>query len=104
MQICALYSQVHKHKEALVHAKEGVKIAHFLIKDMANMAEYYTNELLQKRPLEEISIINNLKHSLLEKSSVKLLPIIKAIQRKMVFEDDGAGTKMKQNNENTNDG
>jgi len=34
MQICALLSQVHKHKEAVIHAKEGIKIAHFLIKDL----------------------------------------------------------------------
>jgi hypothetical protein len=37
MQICALLSQVHKHKEAVIHAKEGIKIAHFLIHDLENM-------------------------------------------------------------------
>lgn len=71
----------------MYHAKEGIKIAHYLIKDLYNMAEYYTNELLQRRPLEEISIINNVKYSLLEKTSVKLLPILRTIQWRMAYED-----------------
>jgi hypothetical protein len=78
-----LLSQLHKHTEAVVHAREGIKIAHFLIKDLENMAEYYTNELLQRRPLEEISIINNSKYSLLEKTAIKLLPITKIVRKKM---------------------
>jgi hypothetical protein len=51
------------------------------------MAVFYTNELLQKKPLEEISIINNPKFSLLEKTSVKLLPIIGSLKKKMAFEE-----------------
>jgi hypothetical protein len=88
MQICALLSQVHKHKEAVYHAKEGIKIAHFLIKDLENMSTFYTSELLQRKPLEEISIIANYKFSLLEKTAVKLLPILKALRKKMAFEED----------------
>lgn len=88
MQICALLSQVHKHKEAVVHAKEGIKIAHFLVKDLDSMCQFYTQELLQKKPLEEISIISNFKFSLLEKTSVKLLPILRALKKKMAFEED----------------
>ena len=87
MQICALLSQVHKHKEAVFHAREGIKIAHFLIKDLSNMALFYTNELLQRKPLEEISIINNNKFSLLEKTSVKLLPIFISLMKRMAFEE-----------------
>lgn len=88
MQICALLSQVHKHKEAVVHAREGIKIAHFLIKDLERMSLFYTKELLQRKPLEEISIINNFKFSLLEKTSVKLLPILRCLRKKMAFEED----------------
>lgn len=87
MQICALLSQVHKHKEAVYHAKEGIKIAHFLVKDLTTMAQFYNNELLQRKPLEEISIINNNKFSLLEKTSVKLLPIFKCLLKRMAYED-----------------
>jgi hypothetical protein len=92
MQICALLSQVHKHKEAVIHAREGIKIAHFLIKDLENMSLFYTQELLQRKPLEEISIISNYKFSLLEKTSVKLLPILRAVRKKMAFEEDDANT------------
>jgi len=87
MQICALLSQVHKHKEAVIHAREGIKIAHFLIRDLEQMTLFYTQELLQRKPLEEISIIGNYKFSLLEKTSVKLLPILRAIRKKMAIEE-----------------
>ena len=75
MQICALLSQVHKHREAAIHANEAVKIAHFLIHDSESLCSFYTKELIQKKPLEEVSIISNFSFSLLEKTSVKLLPI-----------------------------
>ena len=76
-----------RHKEALVHAKEGIKIAHFLVRDMFRMTQFYTTELLQKQPLEEVSIISNQNFSLLEKTSVKLVPVIKTVQKKMAYED-----------------
>ena len=88
MQICALLSQVHKHKEAVVHAKEGIKIAHFLIKDLENMGQFYANELLQRKPLEEINIINNPRFSLLEKTTVKILPILRTLRKRMAFEEN----------------
>jgi hypothetical protein len=43
---------------------------------------------LQRKPLEEISIISNYKFSLLEKTSVKLLPILRALKKKMAYEED----------------
>ena len=52
------------------------------------MAQVYNNEMLQRKPLEEISIINNPRFSLLEKTSVKILPILKEIRRRMANEDD----------------
>ena len=88
MQICALLSQVHKHREAVIHAVDGIKLAHFLVTDMASMASAYTAELLQRKPLEEISIINNPRFSLLEKTSVKVLPIIKELQKRMAVEEE----------------
>ena len=52
------------------------------------MSLFYTQELLQRKPLEEISIISNYKFSLLEKTSVKLLPILRAVRKKMAYEED----------------
>jgi hypothetical protein len=40
------------------------------------MCAYYTKELLQKKPLAEVSIIGNLQFSLLQKTAVKLLPVL----------------------------
>ena len=49
---------------------------------------FYTEELLQRRPLDEISIINNTKFSLIEKTSVKLLPILNTLRRRMANEEE----------------
>ena len=59
------------------------------------MAQFYNDQLLQKKPLEEISIINNNKFSLLEKTSVKLLPILKTLLKRMAFEDEPCNEKQK---------
>ena len=75
MQICALYSQVHKHKDAALHANQAIMIAHYLIHDTESLCSYFTKELIQKKPLEEVSLISNFGFSLLEKTAVKLLPI-----------------------------
>lgn len=60
------------------------------------MATLFTKELLDRKPLEEISIINNNQFSLLEKTSVKLLPILNTVKQKMANEDDL--TRQSQNN------
>jgi hypothetical protein len=44
-------------------------------------------------PLEEISIIANTKFSLLEKSSVKVLPILKNLESRMAYEDTKDGMR-----------
>ena len=75
MQICALLSQVHKHKDAAMHANQAIIISHFLIHDTENLCSYFTKELREKKPLEEVSLISNFNFSLLEKTAVKLLPI-----------------------------
>ena len=73
-------------------------ISHFLISDCENMAAYYSQEILQGKSIEEISIFTNNKYSLLEKTSIKLLPIFQAIKSKMAHEDtlpiDKGGVKL----------
>ena len=41
MQYCAILSQVHRHKDALYHAKESVKLSHLLINDLKQLCEFY---------------------------------------------------------------
>lgn len=72
----------------MIHAREGIKIAHFLISDVEAMTKFYSNQLLDRKPLEEISIISNTRFSLLEKTSVKLVPILSALRLKMAIEGD----------------
>ena len=41
MQYCAILSQVHRHKDALIQAKESVKLSHLLINDLKQLCEFY---------------------------------------------------------------
>jgi hypothetical protein len=88
MQICALLSQVHKHKEAAMHANQAIMISHFLVHDTESLCSSFTKELIQKKPLEEVSLISNFSFSLLEKTAVKLLPIFQTVLKKIALEDD----------------
>lgn len=89
MQICALLSQIHKHKDAVFHSNSAIKIAHYLVNECKNQCEFYLHQLTKKdgqlRP--NVSIIGDKRFSLLEKTSVKMLPILIEIQRKMAIED-----------------
>ncbi len=41
MQLCALLSQLHRHKDALREARHSVKLIHLLIKDLKSLCIYY---------------------------------------------------------------
>lgn len=51
--------------------------------------------MLERKPLEEISIINNPRFSLLEKTSVKILPILNELRKRMAYEDNNPPTLSK---------
>ena len=93
MQICALLSQIHKHKEAVYHSNHAIKISHYLLNECKNQCEFYIDQLTKKKPnqtsqnVQDISIISDKRFSLLEKTAVKLLPIIIEMQKKMAIED-----------------
>lgn len=89
MQICALLSQIHKHKDAIFHSNSAIKIAHYLVNETKNQCQFYLSQLTKKDGVlkSNISIINDKRFSLLEKSSVKMLPILIEIQKKMAIED-----------------
>jgi len=112
MQVCALLSQLHRHKEALIHAKVAISISHYLIKDVHKLIKYYVD---RSGPSSKDKIINldeddneegdhsegniqklqNKKHidflydpqlSLLAKTAIKLLPITEELQNRLVSE------------------
>lgn len=39
MQLCALFSQLHRHREALYHAQISVRISHFMVRDLVDFTE-----------------------------------------------------------------
>lgn len=41
MQFCAILSQIHRHKDALEQAHEGVRLSHLLINDLKELALFY---------------------------------------------------------------
>ena len=91
MQICALLSQIHKHKEAIFHSNQAIKIAHYLINESKNQSEFYLSQLTQgaktkqKQNIKDISLISDKRYSLLEKTAIKLHPVFLEIQRKMAI-------------------
>ena len=50
MQLWALFSQLHRHREALYHAQISVRISHFLIRDIL--------EYIECSKLQELSYAN----------------------------------------------
>lgn len=44
MQLCALFSQLHQHVDALEQAKKSVKLTHLLIKDMYSLCDFYVEK------------------------------------------------------------
>ena len=57
MQLCALFSQLHEHIEALDQAKQSVKLTHLMIKDLHSLCDFYTEKDLLVR--SEHSTIND---------------------------------------------
>ena len=41
MQFCAILSQIHRHKDALEQACEGVRLGHLLINDLRELCLFY---------------------------------------------------------------
>jgi len=44
MQLCALFSQLHQHVDALEQAQKSVKLTHLLIQDMLALCEFYVDK------------------------------------------------------------
>lgn len=59
MQLCALFSQLQRHREALYHAQIAVRISHFMVRDLKNFTE--------SLHLKEISSLNE---TIMDKSKV----------------------------------
>ena len=45
LQLCAIYSQLHRHKMAYDQAKIGVKIAHLIVRDQLSVCRYFASKV-----------------------------------------------------------
>jgi len=45
LQFCAILSQLHRHKEALEQAQEGIKLSHLIIRDTISVCRYYSRKI-----------------------------------------------------------
>ena len=96
MQICALLSQFHKHNDAVYHSNHAIKISHYLLNECKIQCEFYVEQMTKKRgetangqtnTSSDTRVINDKRFSLLEKTAIKLLPIMIEMQKKMAIED-----------------
>ena len=55
MQFCAILSQIHRHKDALEQAREGVRLGHLLINDLRELCLFY----IRREDIGSSSQINN---------------------------------------------
>lgn len=44
IQLCALFSQLHQHKDALEQARMSTRLTHALIKDLLALCDFYTKK------------------------------------------------------------
>ena len=53
MQVCALLSQLNRHEEALLHAKQAVQISQYFINDLKALCEVNVEKTLVAKKLEQ---------------------------------------------------
>lgn len=58
MQLCALLSQLHRHKDALDQAMASIKLVHLLFKDLDALCKFY----IQKSNDDELELIEDHLH------------------------------------------
>ena len=93
MQVCALLSQLHRHKDALTHAEKASKLAHYLIHDVSNVVSHYVSRRQEgDKQVDRPRFIStdyfyDEKMSLLGRTAIKIKPIIDALVLKLIPED-----------------
>ena len=116
MQLCAILSQLHRHKDALKQSRESVKLAHLLIKDLHSLCDFYMKKLEAKDESTHLSMDEQIvdergiphfesisvntptavaathnyledSMSLIERSAKRLMPVVEEILQRMVVEE-----------------
>ena len=92
MQLWALLSQLHRHREGLYHSQVSVRISHFLIRDIFNYADAMKVrdiiESIEKAETNQAKDLNNSTFlSILQWSYIAIIPIINEIYKRIVKEE-----------------
>ena len=45
LQLCAIYSQLHRHKDAYEQAEEGVRLAHVVVRDQLAICHFFSRKV-----------------------------------------------------------
>ena len=114
LQLCAIMSQTQNHSEALDNAKKSVKLIHQLFKDLLILCGLYVKKIERKEkkkilvedddPLNEQSAEEGKNFmeesiSMLERTSMKLYPIVKEVVKRLIDESPVAGRKEEEKSE-----
>jgi hypothetical protein len=54
MQVCALLSQLHRHSEALCHAKRAVQISQYLVRDLQGLCKVNYEKSCEAKIREQV--------------------------------------------------
>ena len=112
LQLCAILSQNQNHSEALDNARKSVRLSHQMFKDMEELCQIYIDKINYRDNLlaaqeqsdledaERVQLISMVlesspakeipKHfleqsiSLVERSSLKMFPVIREVRRRVV--------------------
>lgn len=61
MQLCAILSQLHRHKEALQQARDSSRLSHQLFKDLLSLCQLYVKKMeTRDATLNSFQILPNL--------------------------------------------
>ncbi len=83
MQMCAVLSQQDRHEEALQYARTASKFSHVLIGELEKLCARYAKKIECSRSKQTDSGMTS-PISLMEVCSIKLLPILRELQRRTV--------------------
>ena len=93
MQLWALFSQLHRHREGLYHSQISVRISHYLLRDIF----YYTDAMKVRDILETLEAKESTKDevvpasflSILQRNYVSIQPVLIEINKRLVREENG---------------
>ena len=64
LQYCAILSQIHRHKDALDQAREGVKVCHQMVNDMHQLCQFYVQrEKLNNAYVDNVKNVDSQNNS-----------------------------------------